>query len=114
LSAALTPVSHRTITIDGNEIFYREAGPLAAHRPARAVRRQGAAALRPAADPDRATAHQRHHDGYGGEITITVARGAIVLPEPLASIALALRYQRVADGEQGGWLHLARDVGDVP
>jgi hypothetical protein len=50
----------------------------------------------------------------GGEITITVARGAIVLPEPLASIALALRYQRVADGEQGGWLHLARDVGDVP
>jgi pimeloyl-ACP methyl ester carboxylesterase len=30
LSAALTPASHRTITIDGNEIFYREAGPLGA------------------------------------------------------------------------------------
>jgi pimeloyl-ACP methyl ester carboxylesterase len=30
LSAALTPVSHRTITIDGNEIFYREAGPIGA------------------------------------------------------------------------------------
>jgi hypothetical protein len=30
-----------------------------------------------------------------GEIAITFARGAIVLPEPLASIALALRYQRV-------------------
>jgi hypothetical protein len=38
------------------------------------------------------------------EAAITFARGAIALPEPLASIALALRYQRVADGEEDGWL----------
>jgi hypothetical protein len=48
-----------------------------------------------------------------GEITITItlARGAIVLPEPLASIALALRYQRVADGEADGWLLPGRKPG---
>jgi hypothetical protein len=47
----------------------------------------------------------------GGEIAITFARGAIVLPEPLASIALALRYQRIADGEADGWLLPGRKPG---
>jgi non-ribosomal peptide synthetase component E (peptide arylation enzyme) len=42
---------------------FRQGDVLALHRPARAVCRQRAAALRPAADPNRATAHQRHHDG---------------------------------------------------
>jgi hypothetical protein len=46
-----------------------------------------------------------------GETAITIARGAITLPEPLASIALALRYQRVADGEQDGWLIPGRKPG---
>ena len=39
------------------------------------------------------------------------ARGAIVLPEPLASIALALRYQRVADGDEDSWLLAGRKPG---
>lgn len=39
------------------------------------------------------------------------SRGAIVLPQPLASIALALRYHRVADGEQDGWLLPRRKPG---
>lgn len=47
----------------------------------------------------------------GGEVALTFARGAIVLPEPLASIALALRYQRVADGEHDGWLLPGRKRG---
>ncbi len=46
-----------------------------------------------------------------GETAITFARGANVLPEPLASIALALRCQRVADGEQDGWLLPGRKPG---
>ena len=46
-----------------------------------------------------------------GEIALTVARGAIVLPEPLASIALALRYQRAGDDEQDGWLLPGRKPG---
>jgi hypothetical protein len=46
-----------------------------------------------------------------GEIAITFARGAIVLPEPLALIALAVRYQRVADGEEDGWLLPGRKPG---
>ena len=46
-----------------------------------------------------------------GETAITFARGANVLPEPLASIALALRCQRVADGEQDGWLLSGRKPG---
>jgi hypothetical protein len=46
-----------------------------------------------------------------GETAITIARGAITLPEPLASIGLALRYQRVADGEQDGWLIPGRKPG---
>jgi hypothetical protein len=46
-----------------------------------------------------------------GEIALTFARGAIVLPEPLASVALALRYQRVADGDQDGWLLPGRKPG---
>jgi hypothetical protein len=47
----------------------------------------------------------------GDEIAITFARGAIVLPEPLASIALALRYQRVTDAEEEGWLLPGRKPG---
>jgi hypothetical protein len=47
----------------------------------------------------------------GGEVALTFARGAIVLPEPLASIALALRYQGVADGEHDGWLLPGRKRG---
>ena len=47
----------------------------------------------------------------GGEIAITVARGAIVMPEPLASIALALRYQRFADRKEDGWLLPGRKPG---
>ncbi|MDP9259015.1 MAG: hypothetical protein M3Q31_21050, partial [Actinomycetota bacterium] len=46
-----------------------------------------------------------------GEIAITVARGAIVLPEPLASIALALRYQRISNGDVDGWLLPGRKPG---
>jgi hypothetical protein len=46
-----------------------------------------------------------------GEIAITLARGAIVLPEPLASTALALRYQRISDGEVDGWLLPGRKPG---
>jgi hypothetical protein len=46
-----------------------------------------------------------------GETAITFARGANVLPEPLASIALALRCQRVADGVQDGWLLPGRKPG---
>jgi hypothetical protein len=46
-----------------------------------------------------------------GEIAITVARGAIVLPEPLASVALALRYQRISNGEVDGWLLPRRKPG---
>jgi hypothetical protein len=39
-----------------------------------------------------------------GEIALTFARGAIVLPEPLASIALALRDQRISSEDVDGWL----------
>jgi hypothetical protein len=39
-----------------------------------------------------------------GKIAITVARGAIVLPKPLASIAVNLHYQRISNGDVGGWL----------
>jgi hypothetical protein len=46
-----------------------------------------------------------------GEIAVTFARGANVLPDPLASIALALRYQRVAAGEEDGWLLPGRKPG---
>src|SRR5215208_2505190 len=46
-----------------------------------------------------------------GEIALTFARGAIVLPKPLASIALALRYQRAGDDEQDGWLLPGRKPG---
>jgi len=45
-----------------------------------------------------------------GEVAITVARGAIVLPEPLASIALALR-QRISNGDVDGWLLPGRKPG---
>ena len=47
----------------------------------------------------------------GGEIAITVARGAIVLPEPLASIALALRDQRISSEDVDGWLLPGRKPG---
>jgi hypothetical protein len=43
--------------------------------------------------------------------TITFARGAIVLPEPLASIALALRHQRISSGALDGWLLPGRKPG---
>lgn len=47
-----------------------------------------------------------------GETAITFARGAnVLLSEPLASIALALGCQRVADGEQDGWLLPGRKPG---
>ena len=46
-----------------------------------------------------------------GETTITFARGAIVLPEPLASIALALRHQRISSGALDGWLLPGRKPG---
>ena len=46
-----------------------------------------------------------------GEIAITVPRGAILLPEPLASIALALRYQRISSGDVDGWLLPGRKPG---
>jgi hypothetical protein len=45
------------------------------------------------------------------ETALTLTRGALVLPEPLASIALALRYRRVADGEHDGWLLPGRKPG---
>jgi hypothetical protein len=46
-----------------------------------------------------------------GEIAITVPRGAILLPEPLASIALAPRYQRISNGDVDGWLLPGRKPG---
>jgi len=39
-----------------------------------------------------------------GQITITVARGAVPLPEPLGSLAHALRYERLAATGADGWL----------
>jgi hypothetical protein len=38
------------------------------------------------------------------QTTITLARGAIVLPEPLGSVALALRNQRLTTTAREGWL----------
>jgi hypothetical protein len=46
-----------------------------------------------------------------GEIAIRVARGAIVLPEPLASIALALRDQRISSEDVDDWLLPGRKPG---
>jgi hypothetical protein len=66
------------------------------------------------AQPLTRIAHLRTGDittADGGEIAITFARGAIRLPEPLASIAFALRYQRVADGATDGWLFPGRKPG---
>jgi hypothetical protein len=46
-----------------------------------------------------------------GQITITLARGAVALPEPLGSLAHALRDQRLADAGVDGWLLPGRNAG---
>jgi hypothetical protein len=45
-----------------------------------------------------------------GQTTLQLGRGAIPLPEPLAAIALALRYQRTRLGTEG-WLFPGRHAG---
>jgi hypothetical protein len=64
--------------------------------------------------PQRAQRSGVHETGGtpdSGEIALTFARGAVLLPEPLASIALALRDQRAGDDEQDGWLLPGRKPG---
>lgn len=39
-----------------------------------------------------------------GEVAILIGRGHLTMPEPLASIALGLRYQRLAAAGAEGWL----------
>jgi hypothetical protein len=39
-----------------------------------------------------------------GQITITLARGAVALPEPLGSLVHALRYQRPTGADNDSWL----------
>jgi len=39
-----------------------------------------------------------------GQITITLARGAVALPAPLGSLAHALRYQRPTGADNDSWL----------
>jgi hypothetical protein len=46
-----------------------------------------------------------------GQITLTVARGNFTLPEPLASLALGLRYQRLQRAGEEGWLLPGRHPG---
>jgi hypothetical protein len=46
-----------------------------------------------------------------GQITITLARGAVALPEPLGSLAHALRDQRLANAGSEGWLLPGRNAG---
>jgi hypothetical protein len=46
-----------------------------------------------------------------GQTTITLARGAVALPEPLASVALGLRYQRLQATGHEGWLLAGRKAG---
>jgi len=46
-----------------------------------------------------------------GETTITLARGAIVLPEPLGSVTLALRDERLEVSGGEGWLMPGRKAG---
>jgi hypothetical protein len=46
-----------------------------------------------------------------GAITLTIGRGRFTLPEPLASIALALRYERILRSGEEGWLLPGRHPG---
>lgn len=46
-----------------------------------------------------------------GTIMLTIGRGRFILPEPLASIALALRYQRLRHAGEEGWLLPGRHPG---
>lgn len=48
---------------------------------------------------------------HDGQATITLARGAVALPEPLASVALRLRYQRLQATGKEGWLLAGRKAG---
>jgi hypothetical protein len=46
-----------------------------------------------------------------GEVTVTLARGAVALPEPLGSVAHALRFERLAATGAEGWLLPGLKVG---
>jgi hypothetical protein len=46
-----------------------------------------------------------------GHATITLGRGAIVLPDPLGPVALALRDQRLGATGSDGWLMAGRKAG---
>lgn len=46
-----------------------------------------------------------------GETTLTIARGNFTLPDPLASLALGLRYQQLQRTGREGWLLPGRHAG---
>jgi hypothetical protein len=46
-----------------------------------------------------------------GEVTLTIGRGHFILPEPLGSIALALRYQQLQRAGHEDWLLPGRHAG---
>jgi hypothetical protein len=46
-----------------------------------------------------------------GQITITLARGAVALPEPLGSLAHAMRYQRPTRADNDSWLLPGQNAG---
>lgn len=81
------------------------------HRPARPLRRTAASALRPTADAHHDAENHRLTVTSDGEITVTLARGAVPLPEPLGSLAHALRDQRLAATDAEGWLLPGRKAG---
>lgn len=47
----------------------------------------------------------------GGGVAITLARGAVTLPDPLGAVTLALRDERVAAIDGDGWLFAGRQAG---